>query len=107
MDQDYVKTLQAEIERQKKDTAALRAELTGSDETPAAAVKGGLLPSVPQYILNIHHLAESSDSEAVRLQANKLLVEWAVTDKLVVGETTADAEFKQLLKALSKKEASK
>lgn len=108
--ESYIKTLQQEIEQAEKDKLALRQELTatgGQDtpETPAQVIKKSLLPNAPEYIQNLDALAHSADSESVRMQANKLLIEWAVTDKLVTGDDDADAELKDLLKKITKKGA--
>lgn len=108
MAEDYVATLQKEIQRLEQDKKALQSELSTQggekqDETNAAAVKKALVPGVPEYISNIHSLALAADSESVRLQANKLLIEWAVTSKLDVGDLDADDDFKALLKAIKKK----
>lgn len=108
MAEDYVQTLQDEITRLKKDKAALQAELTvdggeTQDDTNAAAVKKALVPGVPSYISNIHDLALAADSESVRLQANKLLIEWAITSKLDVADLDANDDFKKLLEAIKKK----
>lgn len=105
MDQDYIKTLQQEIEQREKDLKALQEELSGDTETNAGAVKKALTPNVPEYISNIHSLAVAADSESVRLQANKLLIEWAVTNKLEMGDLSADDDFKSLLKAIKSKGA--
>lgn len=105
---NYVKTLQDELERRTKDYDALKGELTGdnTNDTPANVVKSSLLDNVPDYIKNIDALAQASDSESVRLAANKLLVEWAVTDRLVTGADATDEEFRNLLKQLSKQKGS-
>jgi hypothetical protein len=102
--ENYVKTLQDELAKRNADFAALKGELTGGtvDTTPASVIKSSLIDSVPEYIRNIDALAHASDSESVRLQANKLLIEWAVTDKLITGGDDANEEFRQLLKNLSK-----
>jgi len=108
-DENYVRTLQQELERRNKENEALRSELTGEPDSnnPAQVIKSTLLDNVPEYIKNIDALAQASDSESVRLQANKLLIEWAVTDKLVTGADDANDEFKQLLKQLQKQREAK
>lgn len=108
MSADYIRTLQDEIEQQKKDKEALIAELNNGGgaevkKTNASVVKESLVPSVPNYLSNIQDLALCADSESVRLQANKLLVEWAITDKLDIGSLDADEDFKNLLKAIKRK----
>jgi hypothetical protein len=101
---NYVKTLQDELERRNKDYEALKSELTGDDpdNTPATVIKSSLLENVPEYVKNIDALAQASDSESVKLAANKLLIEWAVTDRLVTGADATDEEFRTLLKQLAK-----
>jgi hypothetical protein len=103
MAEDYLTSLQEEIERKDKDLEALRSELQGNNEMPANVIKTSLIPEVPNYIKNIDALACASESDSVRLQANKLLIEWAVTDKLITGSDGADDEFKKLLKQLTSK----
>src|SRR6266404_3378953 len=108
MNNTYIKTLQDEIAQRDKDNEALRQELrnTGGanvSKSSAAAVKESLVDRVPSYIANIDALAEAADSESVRLTANKLLVEWAITGKLEEGSLDADEDFKNLLKAIKSK----
>lgn len=108
MAEDYIKSLQQELERREQDNKALREELSGAptSETPANVIKSSLLDNVPDYIKNIDALAQASDSDSVRLQANKLLIEWAVTDRLITGTDPTDDEFKKLLKQLTTKKGS-
>jgi len=103
MDETYIHSLQQEIAQKDKDLQALRSELKNEDSMPAEVVKTALVPEVPTYIKNIDSLAQASESESVRLAANKLLVEWALTDKLITGSDGADEEFKKLLKQLTTK----
>lgn len=105
---EYELALQAEISELKQDKAALAAELNdggGSkvEVSSTTAVKSALLPHVPQYIKNIAELADAADSESVMLQANKLLIEWALTNKLDAAGTEADDEFKTLLTSIKAK----
>lgn len=100
MDQDWQAQLLKEKESLEKDNEALRAELKSGNpdlNNSAAVVKNALLPEVPYYVAEIDALARSADSEGVRLQANKLLIEWALTDKLNTVGTQADDTFKNLL----------
>jgi len=103
MDETYIHSLQQEIAQKDKDLQALRSELKNEELVPADVVKTALVPEVPEYIKNIDALAHASESESVRLAANKLLVEWALTDKLITGSDGADEEFKKLLKQLTTK----
>lgn len=107
MDESYIQTLQQEIERKDRDLAALRSELKNENELPANVIKDALIDEVPQYIKNIDALAKASESESVRLAANKLLIEWAVTDKLISGSDPADDDFKKLLQKLANKTEAK
>lgn len=107
MDDTYLQSLQAEIDRKDQDLKALRSELKNDNEMPAEAVKKSLVDEVPAYIKEIDALARAADSESVRLQANKLLIEWAVTDKLITGSDPADNDFKKLLQQLTNKEGIK
>jgi len=101
--EDYVKTLQDELERRDKDLEAIRSELTGPKSSkPADVIKEALLDNVPEYIANLDALARAADSESVRLQANKLLIEWVVTEKLTTGDSTADQSFRDLIAELKK-----
>lgn len=103
MDDNYVLSLQQEIQQKDADLNALRSELQNNEEVAADVVKSALLSEVPSYISNIDALAQAADSESVKLQANKLLIEWAITDKLITGTDPTDDEFKKLLKQLTNK----
>lgn len=103
--ENYIKSLQQEIEQRDKDVKALQQELRKpeSENAPATTIKNALVSEVPTYIRNINDLAIAAESESVRLQANKLLIEWAITERLATGAADADDNFKALIKELRRK----
>lgn len=54
----------------------------------------------PQALINIVTLANGAESESVRANLNKWIIEWAMSDKIEGG----DGELRQFLKGLQKQE---
>lgn len=99
----FVKSLQTEVQQLNADKKALIEELqSGTDETNVTVVKEALLEQVPQFVVNIINLANAADSEAVRLSASRLGIEFALGGKLGLGETKQDKDFKKLFDRIKK-----
>lgn len=99
-----LESLQEQLDQLKKDKEALASELkAGSNETNATAIQEAVLPHVPQFITNMIELANFSDSDSVKLNANKILIEWVVGGKLGAGAGSSDDEFRNLLASIKSK----
>lgn len=102
---EYNATLQEELNRVKNDMKALQSEfndLAENDDgtlTPDAARKA-LIAGAPAAIQQIIILSHNADSESVRLNASKYVVD-VTLGKIEVG-TPADNAFKTLLAGLKK-----
>lgn len=101
---EYTASLQNEINRVKQDMSALQSEfnnLAESDDdniTPEVARKA-LVASAPSAIQQIISLAVHADSDSVRLNASKYIVDVAL-GKVQIGDPADDA-FNKLLNNLT------
>lgn len=103
----YVLSLQKEVERLELDKLALQQEgisgiLTAeNDDTVAGKVI--FKKHVPAAITGIIILAESAESESVRLNANKYIIACGLGDELS-GQASSDDSFKDLLNKIKIKQ---
>lgn len=102
----YVLSLQKEVERLELDKLALQQEkisgILTEENDDAVAGKAAFKKSVPAAIVGIIILAESAESESVRLNANKYIIACGLGDELS-GQASSDDEFKNMLKKFAAK----
>lgn len=103
--EDFNKTLQEELDRCKADMQALQSEfndLAENDDgtlTPDAARKA-IIAGAPSAIKQIITLSTMGDSDSVRLNASKYIVDVSL-GKVQIGDP-AENSFKQFLEGLKK-----
>lgn len=101
--EDFNVHLQAELDRYKRDAAAMQAEFNTIEEDDSpAAVKKALIAAVPQAIQEIILLSQHGDSEGVRLNASKYITDVALGKVKI--EANSDG-FDNLIKGLMQETA--
>jgi hypothetical protein len=94
----YAAKLAAEVSQLKLDNKALQEELAqdalDNSDDDLGTIRSCFVPHVPQAIASIIMLAESAESESVRLSAAKYIVEYGPRN------VSNDDEFRDFLKKI-------
>lgn len=99
----YAAKLRKEVEQLKADKKALQDEMHAGDENTVdddpTQAKRIFKKYVPGAITQIILLAEAADSESVKLNANKFIIQAGLSD-LLSGKEAADQNFTNLLEKI-------